>query len=276
MVLRRLCEPARLCDIELSFGWERTRFSRLTRATIQFLYERWKHILYFDAERLTPEKLREFALAVAAKGAPLHNCCMMIDGRRCKCCRPVRNQRLLFNGWCRYCCLAYQAMTTPDGIHVHVFGPVEGRRHDQTLFKESGLPDILRRHFHDPTGGNLVVYGDPAYGISQHLLCPFKGNNLSRDEERFNSRMSRVRESVEWGFADVTRQWAYLKGHRQRILLEPVGIWYLVGTLLANAHSILYPNQISQFFACPPPTLDEYFHGDAVPDLPDLWVARDV
>ncbi|KZV99813.1 hypothetical protein EXIGLDRAFT_762278 [Exidia glandulosa HHB12029] len=178
MLLRCLSEPARLSDIELSFGWERTRLSRIARATVFFLYKRWKHILYFDADCLTGDKLTEFALAVEAQGAPLTNCVAMLDGRRRKCCRPSRNQRLLFNGWCRYCCLAYHTLTTPDGIHVHVFGPIKGRRHDWTIFKESGLPDLLRRHFDDSAGNAMVIYGDPAYGLSPHLISPFLGDNL--------------------------------------------------------------------------------------------------
>lgn len=160
--------------------------------------------------------------------------------------------------------MAYQTTTAPDGIHIHVFGPVEGRRHDATAYRQSGLAQLLDRFFWTSDGHPLVIYGDPAYALSSHLICPFKGSHLSREEQAFNTGMSRVRESVEWGFADVTRNWAFLR-LRHKILLEPTGLWYIVGTLLANARNCLYPNQISLYFGCPPPALTEYFVGEPLP-----------
>lgn len=76
--------------------------------------------------------------------------------------------------------------------------------------------------------------------------------------------MSRVREAVEWGFGEVVRQFAFLDFHKnQKVLLQPVGIYYVVGILLCNAHVTLHGSQVSQYFACQPPTLFEYFHGTA-------------
>lgn len=71
MLLQKLAYPARGADMELMFGWERTRFSRITNSLAAFIYDKWKHLMYFDAHRLTPEKLKQYAAAVAAKGAPL-------------------------------------------------------------------------------------------------------------------------------------------------------------------------------------------------------------
>lgn len=76
--------------------------------------------------------------------------------------------------------------------------------------------------------------------------------------------MSKVREAVEWGFGEVVRQFAFLDYHKnQKVLLQPVGIFYTVGILLCNAHVILHGSQVSSFFDCQPPTLEEYFHGTA-------------
>ena len=35
--------------------------------------------------------------------------------------------------------LKFQAITAPDGLITHLFGPVEGRRHDSGVLGESGL-----------------------------------------------------------------------------------------------------------------------------------------
>lgn len=264
MVIRRLSTPSRLSDIELQFGWERSRFSRIATSTAWTLFYRWRHLLSRFSPRLTREKLAYFAHVVSEKGAPLPNCIAFTDARRNDTFRPVRNQRIVFNGWKRSHCFAFQSTTTPDGIHIHLYGPVEGRRHDATVYKQSGLAALLDQHAFAPDGEPLVIYGDPAYALGPHLICPFKGIVLPDNQQAFNTEMSRVREAVEWGFADVTRQWAFLRS-RQKILLEPIGLWYFIGTLLANARNCIYPNQISTYFDCPPPTLEEYFVGDPLP-----------
>lgn len=126
MLLRRLAYPTRLTDIELEYGWEKTRFSRITHTLATYIYQRWKHLLRFDSRRLTPAKLKEYANAVTAKGAPTTNVWGFIDGTLRKTARPVRNQRIVYNGWKRIHALKWHSIITPDGIHAHVFGPIEG------------------------------------------------------------------------------------------------------------------------------------------------------
>jgi len=50
-------------------------------------------------------------------------------------------------------------------VHVvHVYGPIEGKRHDSTMLARSGLMDLLdqhSRHQMEPT----CIYGDPAYTL---------------------------------------------------------------------------------------------------------------
>ena len=267
MLLQRLAYPSRLSDIYMQFGWERTRFSRITRATAAALYDRWKHLLRFDPSRLTPEKLGYFGHVMKEKGCPLDVVVAIIDGTLRRVARPVRNQRILYNGWKRVHALKFHALITPDGIAVHVYGPVEGRRHDETLYKLSGLEKMLDKHFYDTEGRNLFVFGDPAYGTGNHLMSPFKGALVTDAQRRWNTQMSRIREPVEWLFGEVSRQFQYLNySQNQKALLSPCGLYYLVAILLCNAHTILHYPQIPRYFHCPPPTLREYFHGPRVQD----------
>ncbi len=57
----------------------------------------------------------------------------------------------------------------PNGIIAHLFGPIEGRRHDAFMLNVSGLMPKLER-ITTPNGLPYVIYGDPAYGISQHVI----------------------------------------------------------------------------------------------------------
>ena len=55
----------------------------------------------------------------------------------------------------------------------------------------SGLAPQLERVV-DPNGNSYVVYRDPAYGISQNIVSPFKGANLTQQQRDFNCEMSKV------------------------------------------------------------------------------------
>ena len=83
-----------------------------------------------------------------------------------------------------------------------MFGPLEGRRHDAFMLAESGLLAKLQR-FHTLSGEPYVIYGDPAYGVSRHILAPFHGARLTPQQQDFNRAMSKVRVSVEWAFGKI-------------------------------------------------------------------------
>lgn len=81
-------------------------------------------------------------------------------------------------------------------------GPVEGRRHDCAILTKSGLLGQLNNL---QPQMDLVVYADKGYARSAHIVVPFKGANISRDQQAFNIAMSTVREAVEWSFKVRTR-----------------------------------------------------------------------
>jgi hypothetical protein len=284
MLLKRLSTPGPLHDIEAIFGWERTKTSRITRCLTRFIYNRWKHLLFFDARRLTPEKLEDYAYVIHQKGAPASNVWGFIDGTLRATARPVRNQRLVYNGWKRHHGLKFHSILTPDGLHCHAFGPETGKTHDSTLFTLSGLDKVLQQHSRRANGEPLAIYGDPAYSIGPHVMTPFERLQLTDEQAQFNNRMSKVREAVEWGFGEATRVFPFLDFSRNmKILLSPVGLYYLVGLLFCNAHTILHYPLVPQYFLCSPPTLEEYFLGvphqqaDSSPEVDSIspWIAVD-
>ena len=57
----------------------------------------------------------------------------------CKRSRSPFQREVYSSGHKRHHGLRYQAVTTPDGIVVHMYGPVIGRRHDSTMLDLSGL-----------------------------------------------------------------------------------------------------------------------------------------
>ena len=183
--------------------------------------------------------------------------------------RPVRNQKIIYSGHKRFHCLKFQvclnnvsvslyefqssvslslqSLTTPNGLIAHMYGPLVGRRHDAFMLSVSGLQSKLAK-IQKQDGSPYVIYGDPAYGVSRTILAPFRGSRLTAQQEHFNKAMSRVRISVEWTFGKILSNFSYLEFKRNnKVLLQPVGKYYLVAALLTNCHTCLYGSQTSTF-----------------------------
>ena len=139
-----------------------------------------------------------------------------------------------------------------------MFAPIEGKRHDAFMLGVSGLAEKLER-FQRPNGEPYIIYGDPAYGLSRNILAPFRAVRLTDDQQEFNSRMSKLRVSVEWGFGKICELFAFLDFKKNlKILLQPIGKYYLVAAVLSNCHTCLYGSQTSSFFGLDPPELEDY------------------
>ena len=90
-------------------------------------------------------RLPFFAAAINRISKTLPNCVGFIDGTVLGIARPKRNlaQRVIYNGHKRKHALKYQAVNTQDGIIAHLHGPLEGLRHDWTLYVRSRLDEML-------------------------------------------------------------------------------------------------------------------------------------
>ncbi|ETV64587.1 hypothetical protein H257_18550 [Aphanomyces astaci] len=65
----------------------------------------------------------------------------------------------MYYGHKRRHAIKFQTVVTPDGIISHVFGPIEGRRHDLTMLRRSSLENFIAS---DIRFAGYVIYGDPA------------------------------------------------------------------------------------------------------------------
>ena len=123
----------------------------------------------------------------------------------------------------------------------------------------SGLYDDLENFAFCPVGREMCLYGDPAYPLRIHLQAPFRVGVLTRQMEIVSEKMSAVRASVEWVFADIN----YLKfldfKKNLRIGLSQAGKVYIVCAILRNALTGLYSNTTAEYFGVDPPSLQDYF-----------------
>lgn len=197
---------------------------------------------------------RQFLLKV-------QNCWGFIDGTARAICRPTLEEV----GNKRFHALKYQSVATPDGLIVNLRGPYQGRRHDSAILRQSRLYEQLEQYMVFDDGTSFALYGDSAYGIRELLLTPFANTNqvLNPEERRvqqaFNYDMSVVRQCVEWGFAKVIRDFAFLDFKKnQKLLLQNLEAMYKTGVILSNCLNCLYGSETAQFFQITPPTLEQY------------------
>lgn len=123
-------------------------------------------------------------------------------------CRPGEKQRVVYNGHKRVHALKFQSVALLNGLIANIYGPVEGRRHDAGILRDSGLLNTLEREACSLRGDVLCLYGDPAYPSRPYLMAPYRIGEVpvfTADMVAFNEAMSSVRAPVEWLFGDVRR-----------------------------------------------------------------------
>jgi hypothetical protein len=126
------------------------------------------------------------------------------------------------------------------------------------MLSVSGLSEKLQ-NIQTPDGEPHVLYGDPAYGVNDNILAPYRGAQLTQNQSEFNKRMSKVRVSMEWVFGKSCLYFSFLDFKKtQKILLQPVAKCYMVGSVLCNCNTCLYGSVPCSFFKVQPPLLETY------------------
>lgn len=277
MLLARLGTKAQIDPYHTKFfGMDETKFSSYYHKTLQWLHDRWCHVLQMDMTRVKA-CLRLWAEAIGRKiGLDSQEefarflCFAFIDGTFRRCCRANNwRQRSLYNGHHRGHGYIYQGVMCPSGIFEDFYGPLAGRHHDCDLLWDSEILDRIGAEGDFFSGGEpYYIYGDPAYPTTEvHLTRGWKGDNLPLDKALFNALFSKVRICVEWGFGVVTSMFPGLDDmNQQRSGMSAVGVQYKVSVLLANCRTCLRGgNIITDFFDDPqlpepikPPSLNVY------------------
>ena len=187
------------------------------------------------------------------------NCLGVIDGTNLHIARPRDNalQKVVYNGHNGFHALKYQALVCPDGILLHGYGPVEGRRHYWTLYIRSEL-DYQLANCLSINGKQYCVYGDSGYNLRLYLQVPYQGAERPADERAFNLPMATGRITLDWLFKELKMYWTTMDYRRKLCVLQaPVGTLYIACMLLNNFRTCMYGNKISKYFNCLPPSLEE-------------------
>lgn len=212
IMLHRLAYPDHWRDLVWLFGRVEPELSAIFNGN--GWHKRFKHLLEsLELIWLNPEQL---IIAIHKKGEALYNCWDFMDGTVRPIARPTENQWIMFSSKrvhcikfkfryvvyfvyvrymslkCSKCFLPTCSLVTRNGLVPHMCGSLEGRLHDAFML---GALKLWR--FQQPNGQPYVIYGDPAYRVSRHILAPFRGAQLIREQQDFNKSMSQVRISID-------------------------------------------------------------------------------
>lgn len=209
---------------------------------------------------LSPASLQNYADVIHNAAVPYTNCWVFIDGTVRPVCKPATLQRHLYNGHKRLHAIRFQSVVASNGLISNLFGPVEGRRHDSGMLRDSDLLTQLQHYSHSPHGDPLCIYGYLAYPLRPQLQAPVRGLHLTPLQQNFNESMSKVRTSVEWVFGDIANSFSFLDYKKNvKVGLSAVGKMYIVCALFTNARTCLYSSTTSSYFNLVPPSLQDYF-----------------
>lgn len=263
ILLHRLATPIRWCDVEMKFGVFSAVMSETFWEMVELLHNTFGHLLNFRGSFLQ-SRAQLHADAIYAAGAPLDRCVGFIDCTKVRMSRPGGHgsmQRSTYSGHKRMHCLVYQTLTTPDGLMFALHGPEVGRRHDLTLYRESGWDEILE-NFLMVEGVYFYIFGDSAYLLRPWMQRPFYRGLATEAQRTFNTKMSAVRVSVEHNYKDLKQYWVSQDFARNlRVRKAPIALLYKASALLLNFHACLYKRgQVQEQFETEPPSLDEYMN----------------
>lgn len=88
----------------------------------------------------------------------------------------------------------------PDGLFTDMWCPVLAIRHDNYLLAQYKLMHKMTTYSNTLSGHPYSLYGDPAYGLSDNLICSFSTvthGPLTPDMADFNKKTNHCRVTVE-------------------------------------------------------------------------------
>ena len=249
------------------FQRSRTWLSIIFNDVVGHLIGRYRDLLFWDENRLTRETIEVYPTAIERKGG-VRKVWGFIDGTMRAVCRQNKNQELYYSGYKKCHAVKYQALSTPDGLIVHLAGPSTGQESAWTAYQSSGLVEKLRElqlvDDRDPVR-RFHIYGNPAYSLSYGILCAYQAQPnqpLSPLLQEVNTHMPSLRISVQHGFARLMMLWGY-NGFKMglKIGLSPVATYFMVLVLFCNIHSCFHGNQTSKKFHWSSPSVHTYLSG---------------
>lgn len=190
-------------------------------------------------------------------------CCVgFTDASRMKICRPgghALTQRAAYSGHRGFHCLNFQTIAGPDSIILRPFGPLEGRRHDSTIYRRSGIDDDLGSALMID-GQQHCAYGDPAFPHMPWLQLGYRRPAFDEGRQLLNASMNSAKICAEWRYKEAKQNFSAIDFSRKMKKREPpISLLRISAALLLNFKICLgRGSQAARCFCCKPPSAREY------------------
>ncbi|KAJ8881855.1 hypothetical protein PR048_018341, partial [Dryococelus australis] len=213
-----------MTDLHYSFALGRSTVGGIVKYVCQEIWSSMK-------EMCIPQLTQENWLNVAAgfdSRANFHNCLGAIDGKYIRAIQPKQSGSLNFN-YKKFFSIVLLAVCDADFTFTYIDIGSYGRTNDYFISKQTPL---YKRMITVPVIAPFVLVGDEAFGLSENVLRPYGGDNLSDKKKIFNYLLSRARRYIECIFRMLANKW--------RILHRPMHVGIELAVDIVTACCILH------------------------------------
>lgn len=198
----------------LHYGYRlgHTTITEIVREVCILLWQK----LYASKAMPTTEEWLKIA-NTSEKNANFPHCIGAIDGKHVRVIKPAHSGSLYYN-YKNYFSIVLLAVCDANYNFTFVDVGAYGKSNDSAIFKDSLFyRKLMNNSLKIPKASPLtekhsavfpyVLVGDEAFGMSENLMRPYGGNNLSYEQKIFNYRLSRARRYVECAFGILSNKW---------------------------------------------------------------------
>ncbi|XP_042868695.1 protein ALP1-like isoform X2 [Penaeus japonicus] len=175
------------------------------------------------------------------QNANFPNCLGALDGKHIRMKQPSDTGSLSYN-YKNFFSIVLFASCDANYRFTFVDVGSYGKCSDSSIFKNSEFYKRLQNNtLNVPnskpicSNGEAMPYvfvGDEAFGISDHVQCPYGGKNLNLKEKMFNYRLSRARRYIECTFGILSNKW--------RIFHRPIDVSCDFAEILVKSCCVLH------------------------------------
>ncbi len=270
--LRRLNYPCKLGTlVRTEFGRSLSSISRAFKYCVQHVYSSFLGKLsdnldfYADNFSLYAEAIRTKLTKIGVRHLPgNYNLCGFIDNTNHKACRQggglvapgvvgsERHDLLLQRAFfCthKYCHeLKWQTVVFPNGLIGHSFGGLSAKRNDVNDLNDSNINGLMADAQLNKQR-QYKLFGDGIYPTMSPILSKHRGHPLTARKQLENSGQSSIRGSIEWPYADISNQFAFVDFRKNmKLRLSPVKETFFTAILLSSLYCILNSNTTGSYF----------------------------
>lgn len=234
---RYLASGCSFADLHYTFRIGKSTASRIINDVCTVI---WTRVAPLVIPEFSTERWIEIAEGFEQK-ANFPHCIGAIDGKHIRINCPPNSGSLFFN-YKNYFSTVLFAMCDSNYLFTFVDIGSYGKSSDSGIFKNSKLYEkLINNSLNIPSPTSIgvsttkypyVIIGDEAFGLSENLLRPYGGKNLSYEKKIFNYRLSRARRYIECCFGILANKW--------RILHRPLNVDIDLAEKIVKALCVLH------------------------------------